>query len=341
MPRARTIACCAAALAAAPAAQAQLLPPPPAPPATAPAPPATIAPGVTAAGVELEGLTVEQATAKLQTALDGRLRQAFALRIGRRSWRLRLRRVRFAFDAARTARRALKARPAPGARIGIPLSLRHSRRAVRRFVKRVAARLYRAPRQANLRITLRRMVMRGGRSGHELRVRRAARRISRLLDDNSLRRRLRVRLRRLPPSVTKASLRRSYGTVITIERGSFTLRLFKHLRYDRSYQVAVGQPAHPTPTGLFHIQSKQVNPVWTAPNSPWAGELAGQSFAGGSANNPLKARWMGVSGGVGIHGTGEDWSIGSAASHGCIRMHVWDVVELFGRTPIGAPVLIG
>ena len=49
---------------------------------------------------------------------------------------------------------------------------------------------------------------------------------------------------------------------------------------------------------------------------------------------------MGVSGSVGIHGTGQDYSIGSRASHGCIRMHVGDVVALFKRVPLGTPVLI-
>ena len=60
------------------------------------------------------------------------------------------------------------------------------------------------------------------------------------------------------------------------------------------------------------IANKQVDPVWSVPNSPWAGELQGTTVDGGSAANPLKARWMGIANGVGIHGTGEDYSIGSA-----------------------------
>jgi lipoprotein-anchoring transpeptidase ErfK/SrfK len=62
--------------------------------------------------------------------------------------------------------------------------------------------------------------------------------------------------------------------------------------------------------------------------------------AGGSAENPLKARWMGIVNGVGIHGTGEPSSIGTRASHGCIRMTVPDVVDLYPRVPVGTPVLI-
>ena len=101
----------------------------------------------------------------------------------------------------------------------------------------------------------------------------------------------------ITPKVRTKDLRKAYRTVITIDRAHFRLRLFKRLKFVKGYGVAVGQPAYPTPTGLFAIQTKQVNPTWTAPNSPWAGEMAGQQVAGGAWNNPLKARWMGVDGG--------------------------------------------
>ena len=61
---------------------------------------------------------------------------------------------------------------------------------------------------------------------------------------------------------------------------------------------------------------------------------------GGAPDNPLKARWLGIASGVGIHGTAEPWSIGSRASHGCIRMRVPDVIDLYPRVPVGAPALI-
>jgi lipoprotein-anchoring transpeptidase ErfK/SrfK len=131
-----------------------------------------------------------------------------------------------------------------------------------------------------------------------------------------------------------------YATVITIDQSHFRLRLFKRLKLSKSYGVAVGQPAYPTPNGLFGIVNKAVNPTWTVPDSPWAGALRNESVAGGSAQNPLKARWMGIVNGVGIHGTADSWSIGSRASHGCIRMTVSDVIDLYPRVPVGTPVLI-
>jgi lipoprotein-anchoring transpeptidase ErfK/SrfK len=167
-----------------------------------------------------------------------------------------------------------------------------------------------------------------------------ARRIGAALDDPRRTRVLRPPLIRVRPNVTANELRRSGATVITIHQATFTLRLFKDLRVARRYRVAVGQPGYPTPRGRFSITSKQVNPTWSVPNSPWAGELAGTTVVGGSAANPLKARWMGITNGIGIHGTGEAGSIGTRASHGCIRMHVRDVIALYKRVPIGTPVLI-
>src|SRR5205085_7023298 len=54
--------------------------------------------------------------------------------------------------------------------------------------------------------------------------------------------------------------RKSVGTVITIDQSTFTLRLFKHQKVVKTYKVAVGQPAYPTPNGRFAIQSKQIDP---------------------------------------------------------------------------------
>jgi lipoprotein-anchoring transpeptidase ErfK/SrfK len=61
---------------------------------------------------------------------------------------------------------------------------------------------------------------------------------------------------------------------------------------------------------------------------------------GGTPENPLKARWLGIFDGAGIHGTTETGSIGSAASHGCVRMLIPDVIELYDQVPVGAPIYI-
>jgi lipoprotein-anchoring transpeptidase ErfK/SrfK len=139
--------------------------------------------------------------------------------------------------------------------------------------------------------------------------------------------------------VTSSQLAAQYPAIITVDRGAFTLRLWRNLKLARSYQIAVGQVGLETPAGLYHIQDKEVNPSWHVPKSAWAGSLAGQTIPPGPAD-PIKARWMGIFNGAGIHGTDELSSLGSAASHGCIRMAIPDVVELYDQVSVGTPVYI-
>jgi hypothetical protein len=140
--------------------------------------------------------------------------------------------------------------------------------------------------------------------------------------------------------VTRDELASQYPVVITVNRPSFELRLWKNLQLVKTYKIAVGQVGLETPAGLYHVQNKAVNPAWHVPNSAWAGDLAGTVVPGGTAENPLKARWLGIFDGAGIHGTDATYSLGTAASHGCIRMAIPDVVELYDQVPVGAPVYI-
>jgi lipoprotein-anchoring transpeptidase ErfK/SrfK len=114
------------------------------------------------------------------------------------------------------------------------------------------------------------------------------------------------------------------------------LRLVRNGRVVKTYGIAVGQPAYPTPTGVYTVNDKQVDPAWYPPDSPWAAEL---STIPPGPGNPLGTRWIGTTApGIGIHGTYADSSIGYAASHGCMRMHIPDVEQLFDQVSIGMTV---
>lgn len=146
-------------------------------------------------------------------------------------------------------------------------------------------------------------------------------------------------IRKTEPEVTTKELAQVYPLYITVSQSEYKLRLFKNLKLVKEYPIAVGGSGYPTPTGLHSIQDKQVDPTWNVPTSSWAGDLAGQSIPPGPSN-PLKARWMGIYDGAGIHGTDDTGSIGSSASHGCIRMLVPDVIELFDQVEVGTPIYI-
>jgi lipoprotein-anchoring transpeptidase ErfK/SrfK len=151
---------------------------------------------------------------------------------------------------------------------------------------------------------------------------------------------LAVPTRAVQPQVWTSMLKKRYGTYILVSRETFTLRLYKNLKLAKTYRIAVGQAGLETPAGEYTINDKQVNPSWHVPLSPWAGALAGHIIPPGPAD-PIKARWMGFFDGAGIHGTAETWSIGSAASHGCIRMTIPDVEDLYPRVPLHTPIYVG
>ena len=293
--------------------------------------------GVSAGGVDLSGLDVPAATAKLDAELAPRLAGDVLIGVAGRPWTLKMADAKLKLDSDRTAKRALYAKADV---TQVAPAITHSRAAVRTFVEGIAKKVGKPARDARIKITLRHIFRERSRYGRKLDVDAARKAIDAALDDPAAPRVLHQPLTRVRAKVNADDLARVYNTVITVDREHFKLRLYKALKFRKSYGVAVGQPAYPTPTGRFAISSKQVNPVWSVPNSPWAGELQGTTVEGGSAANPLKARWMGIANGVGIHGTGEDYSIGTRASHGCIRMHVADVKDLFGRVPVGTPVLI-
>ena len=300
-----------------------------------------IAQGVTVRGIAVGGQTVDQATTTVGGMLDAHLKRAVVVRIGATTQRLSAGQARFTFDAALTAKRAFHAgEAAKGQPVDVPPAVRHSRLAVRSWAWNARKRVSRPAVNATIDITLRKIRRRAGRNGLSLDHRALAASVDKALDDTTSPRAFRHPTVRVKPKVGIGDLARAYGTVITIDRNNFKLRLFKRLKFSRSYGIAVGMAGLDTPSGRYSIRNKQVNPAWHVPNSSWAGSLAGSVIPGGAPNNPLKARWMGVAASVGIHGTAEEWSIGTRASHGCIRMRVRDVTDLYRRVPVGTPVLI-
>ena len=99
------------------------------------------------------------------------------------------------------------------------------------------------------------------------------------------------------------------------------------------YSVAVGKPENQW-TGQLFVASRAKNPSWTSTTTP------GLTVGPGPAN-PLgvRALYLGWTN-YRIHGTNAPGSIGSAASGGCFRMQNVDVVDLYERSSIGAPVIV-
>jgi len=303
-------------------------PPPPTEPPVVPPPtgPAPIAFGVTVGGVKVGGMMPFQAgkavtkvyALPLRLVVDtSRTIELAPSTLGARA------NVPKAIKRARFAR--------PGAIV--PLDVEVSQARVRGYVEKLAKGLERKPRDA-------RIVLKGTRPraveaqvGRILRKLAAGRAIRTALATNR-RDPIALGFELQKPEVLSAKL----DEAVVILRGSNRLLYFDNAKYVRTFGVATGQAAFPTPLGDYEITNLQRNPWWYPPPSDWAADSEPVPPGPG---NPLGTRWMGISAPyVGIHGTPDAASIGYSASHGCIRMRIPDAEWLFRHMEIGTPVFI-
>jgi hypothetical protein len=204
----------------------------------------------------------------------------------------------------------------------------------------VGKKYYRAPRNARVRFGVTAIRRVRARLGLALDRALVVRRLEQELRHPTTGRVVEGRLIHVRPAISTSSLRRRYPAYISVDRGTHTLRVFRALRLVRTYPVAVGAAGFETPRGLRHVIYKDKNPSWTAPNRPWAYPYQGQTFPPGDPRNPLRAWFIALGDGIGIHGTSEEWTVGTSASHGCLRMRSPDVNQVARLTPVGTPVLI-
>ena len=106
----------------------------------------------------------------------------------------------------------------------------------------------------------------------------------------------------------------------------------------RSFTVAVGMRQYATPTGDFAITTIVWNPTWYPPPSDWA---RNETVTPPGPSNPMGRVKLAIGNAYFLHGTPAVSSLGKAASHGCVRMSVPDVIELYDQVEVGTPIYIG
>jgi lipoprotein-anchoring transpeptidase ErfK/SrfK len=312
-----------------------------------------IAKGVTVAGIDVGGLHKAEATSLIQRRLADPLDKPIVIKAGGKAFRLSSDRSEVTTDVGGMISQAVSAsregnliqrswRNLTGGTVNksVKLKLSYNDRAVRSIVRHISRRINRAPKDASVSPSAGGLQTVASKEGLALQGNDLRDRIRRALVTPNASRRLVAHTRIVQPAVTTDNLADKYPWYIVINRPSFQLSVYDHLKLKKTYRVAVGRVGLETPAGLYHVQDKAVNPAWHVPNSAWAGDLAGKVIAGDDPSNPIKARWLGIYNGAGIHGTDELSSLGSAASHGCIRMAIPDVIEVYNEVPVGAPVFI-
>lgn len=145
---------------------------------------------------------------------------------------------------------------------------------------------------------------------------------------------------RLPVTVVEPIMTEDdLGTWIRVDLSERRAYLYHGTEIYKDYGVAIGTPGHRTPRGEWEITAKRYMPTWRNPGSAWAADMP--DSIGPGVSNPLGTRAINLSApGIRFHGTTQDWSIGRAASHGCMRMHRWDVEDLYEEVEVGNRVFI-
>jgi lipoprotein-anchoring transpeptidase ErfK/SrfK len=306
-----------------------------------------IMPGVSIDGIEVGNLTRDEAVTRVQELADLRLTDDLTVRAAGATWVVTPADLGLSADVEGAVDRAFavademslfsrlyhRIADEPVER-ALDVEFVSDEAAVAAFVQRAADEVEVSAVDAEFALVDGELVTRRSRVGVELKAGVATNMILRALarERNSVD----VPLREIAPQVTTASL----GNTIVVDVSANTLRFYDGLQVERSYRVATGTPQYPTPTGAFEIVDKKENPTWYNPApDTWGADLP--ASIGPGPGNPLGTRAMYLNApGIRIHGTWDDSSIGTAASHGCIRMHVEDSEDLYPLVPIGTPVFV-
>src|SRR4051812_11682968 len=217
-----------------------------------------IAPGVTVLGARLGGLTAQPALRRVQRAVSrpvvvvyrGRTMTVTPAELGTRA------------SVDRAVRSALAA--TPRSRIGLPI--RYSDTAVAAYVDGLAKRFARKPVSAE--------VLGADASGPVFREGR----LGLAVEKDTMRKAIEQQLatgRREPLALLVSAVRpartlESFHSIVVIDRGANTLKLYSARSLVRGFHVATGQAVYPTPSGIFSVVNMQRDPWWTPPNSSWA-----------------------------------------------------------------------
>lgn len=123
---------------------------------------------------------------------------------------------------------------------------------------------------------------------------------------------------------------------LVVDLSDRQVSLYQADKLQSRFNIAIGREGWETPTGEFNILTMQEHPVW---QNPITGETVTQG-----ADNPLGSRWIGFwtdgTHQIGFHGTNQDYLIGQAVSHGCIRMRDPDIQALYTQVAVGTPVVV-
>lgn len=136
------------------------------------------------------------------------------------------------------------------------------------------------------------------------------------------------------------------GTIVVDTSKKFLYLVLENGKALR-YGVGVGREGYSW-SGRARVGWKRKWPTWTPPGEMIARQPELEKYRNGQPpglDNPLGARALYIFKGnedtlYRLHGTNEQWTIGKSVSSGCIRLFNQDIIDLYSRVPVGAPIVV-
>jgi hypothetical protein len=306
-----------------------------------------ILPGVSVAGVDVSGMTRTEAIEAVSARTDQQLSGPITIVAGDQTWtrtaaQLGMRaQVSHAVDEAisltatlGTAERVWHRLRDEPVGVQLELSFRTTSGPIESFVESAAESLSVKPRDASLTVVDGKVVAQHSKQGRTLAVEVARERLAQALADGSAT--VALPTKGVKPDVTEGNL----GPTIVVRRDVNRLYFYEGLKLEKTYPVATAAAGYVTPPGSWIVVNKAENPTWYNPApDTWGADLPLVIPPG--PGNPLGTRAIYLNApGIRIHGTADVNSIGTHASHGCIRMLMADVEELYPMISLGTPVYV-
>jgi lipoprotein-anchoring transpeptidase ErfK/SrfK len=308
----------------------------------------TILPGITIDGVQVGRMTRSQAIAAVRAEASLRLDSELTVHAAGRAWTATARDLGVRADVAGAVDEALEASGSMSlvSRVyhrisdepvhrSIAVGWRYGEGKVTTFVKGVADDVAVSPRDASVSLDGTQVSFHHAAPGRALKTELAAGQILAALQDGSGAP-LHLATKPVAPKIRDDEV----GTTIVIDKEQNTLALYQGFELDRTYSVATAMAPYETPSGTWTIIDKAENPTWTNPApDTWGADLPMTIPPG--PGNPLGTRALYLNApGIRIHGTYDSGSIGTHASHGCIRMNIDDIEQMYPMVPVGSKVLV-
>jgi len=304
-----------------------------------------ILPGVVIGGVDVGGVTADQAFSSVEAAAKIQLDRKITVRYDDQTWTVTPRKL----GAKGNAQDLVDAAVAASDRTGVlkkvemalfggrleherDLAITYPRQGIKGFVAGVASAIDREPIEAGVDYSSGWLEFTEPKEGRKVLREKSRSALMRALKRESDRVALAVKETQ-PPATNK------WDTALLLRIGENKLYYYQDGKITHEWTVATGQPEYPTPTGEYYITEKRYLPTWVNPAPDTWGASMPASIPPGPGN-PLGTRALNWNApGIRFHGTEATYSLGYNASHGCVRMAMSDVEQLYDMVEVGTPIV--